>query len=191
MLARDAAHGTPAVVDPDTGVAEAARRMLAGDDRTVIVVDSGRVVGILTERDMIARVVSRDLHLSIPVGVVMTPDPLTLPASAPLVHAYAVLREHGFKRLPLVDSDQGLVGLLRLEDLTSELTAETLTTYGQCPHCGGRQLRPVNNGETSNLFCLRCRACWRPEHGELVRVDPDTCPGCPDQIACRFPEILF
>ena len=188
MHARDAAQTTPTVVDPGTSVADAARLMLSGDSRTVIVVEDDRVVGLLTERDIIARVVSRGLDLHIPVGLVMTPDPVTLPASESLISAYAVMREHGLRRLPLLEGER-LAGLLLLDDLTSEVTVDTLTTYGHCPSCGGGQLRPVSDGESSNLLCLGCRHCWRPERGELVRVDPVTCPGCPDRMFCQYPTV--
>jgi CBS-domain-containing membrane protein len=188
MQASVAARGTLAVVGPEATVADAARVMLSGDARAVVVAQEGRVVGIVTERDIIARVVSQDLPLSTPVRTVMTPEPVTLPAAASVSQAYATLREHGLRRLPLVDG-VNVVGLLELDDLVSELTGDAFSDYRQCPHCGGEQLRVVTDGESSKLLCLECRNCWHIEQGGLVRVDPETCPGCPDRFFCRFPSV--
>jgi len=188
VRASAAARGTLAIVEPAATVADAARVMLAGDARAVVVAEKGRVVGIVTERDIIARVVSRDLPLSTPVRKVMTPEPVTLPASASVRQAYATLPEHGLRRVPLVDGGN-VVGLLELDDLVSELTGDTYSAYRQCPHCGGEQLRVVTDGESSKLLCLQCRNCWQLDQGDLVRVDPETCPGCPDRVFCRFPSV--
>ena len=188
MRADVAARGTLVVVEPEATVADAARVMLSGDARAVVVAREGRIVGIVTERDIIARIVSRDLPLSTPVRKVMTPEPVTLPASASVGQAYATLREHGLRRLPLVDGGN-VVGVLELDDLVSELTSDAFSVYSQCPHCGGDQLRVVTDGESSKLLCLQCRNCWHLEQGGLVRVDPETCPGCPDRVFCRFPSV--
>lgn len=189
MRISDVSRRGVAVVEPATTVAEAARIMLSGAARAVVVVaEDGRIVGILTERDIVARVVSRDRPLSTPVDLVMTPEPVTIPASVSTAAAYTVLLEHGLRRLPVVE-DGKVVGLIELDDLVSELTGEVLSTYRRCPHCGDEQLRVVNDGESTNLLCLKCRNCWHAERGHLVRVDPDTCPGCPDTFFCHFPEV--
>ncbi len=191
-----------ATVEPDDTVADAARSMLTGDVRAVVVSRQGRPVGLLTERDIVARVVARQLPLSTPVEVVMTPEPVTLPASASARQAYAALREHRIRHLPLVDGSR-VVALLVLDDLVGELIGDLLggvpeeahtiegvpRVYRRCPHCGGGRLQVVNDGRSTNLLCLECRHCWHPEHGSLVRVDPETCPGCPDQLFCRFPLV--
>ena len=67
-----AGHRTVAIVEPDTTVADAARIMLTCDARVAVVASHGRPVGILTDRDIVARVVTRELPLSTPVGAVMT-----------------------------------------------------------------------------------------------------------------------
>lgn len=188
MRASVAARRTLAIVEPETTVADAARVMLSGDARAVVVAQEGRVVGIVTGRDIVARVVSRELPLSTPVRTVMTPDPVTLPASASVSQAYATLREHGLRRLPVMDGGN-VVALLELADLVRELTGDAFSAYRQCPHCGGEQLRVVTDGESSKFLCLQCRNCWHIEQGGLVRVDPETCPGCPDRVFCRFPSV--
>jgi CBS domain-containing protein len=196
-----AAHRTPAVVNPDATVAEVARIMLTSDARVVIVTTHGLPVGIVTERDIVARVVARGIPLSTPVGAVMTPRPVTLPASASTGEGYATLRAHRVRQLPLVE-DGVVVGLLVRDDLVGELVGDLLSDlpedasgdldviglYRRCPHCGAERLRLVE-GPANNLLCLECRHCWRPERGSLLRVDPVTCPGCPDRIFCRFPLV--
>lgn len=188
MRANVVARGTLTIVEPDATVADAARIMLSSDARAVVVAHEGRLVGIMTERDILARVVSRGLPVTTPVRTVMTPEPVTIPASASVSQAYASLREHGLRRTPLLDGDH-VVGLLELDDLVSELTGDAYSAYRQCPHCGGEQLRVVTDGESSKLLCLQCRTCWRREQDGLVQVDSETCPGCPDRFFCRFPSV--
>ncbi len=191
-----------ATVGPGATVADVARIMLSIDARAVVVSQRGRLVGILTERDVIARVVARELPLSTPVEAVMTSDPVTLPASASAREAYSALRDHQVRQLPLVVEDR-VVGLLVRDDLISELMgdpfadvpegtdglAQVLDLYRHCPHCGADHLRAVEDGRSANLLCMKCRQCWHPDHGSLLRVDPDTCPGCPDRRFCRFPLV--
>jgi CBS domain-containing protein len=83
-----------------------------------VVDDDGRVVGILTSRDL-ARAMHRGRFSSettrasevatTPVHVVLPSDPLGL--------AVVRMREHGVRRLPVVDEDRKLVGLVSIEDV--------------------------------------------------------------------------
>jgi hypothetical protein len=57
-------------------------------------------------------------------------------------------------------------------------------SIGPCPECAG-PLRPVFDGETTNLLCAACGACWHDELGWIHRVDPSRCPGCSSTGVCR------
>lgn len=71
----------------------------------------------------------------------------------------------------------------------ADVTDQASPGFRRCPHCRSTELGAVDNGQTTNLLCLRCRACWHPIHGQLVRVDSEACPGCPDRAFCRFPAV--
>lgn len=55
---------------------------------------------------------------------------------------------------------------------------------GPCPGCGSEHLRVVSTGETNNLLCLTCGACWHGAITGVERVDPMTCRGCGHQKVC-------
>jgi len=78
------------------------------------VVESGRLVGMLTNRDY-----QFEEDLSRPVSDLMTPadDLVTAPVDTDLEHALTLLRRHRLEKLPLVDSDMKLTGLVTVKDV--------------------------------------------------------------------------
>ena len=53
-----------------------------------------------------------------------------------------------------------------------------------CPGCNAVGLLAVSDGWDTNFLCPTCGACWHFELGWISRVDPTTCPGCPDRDVC-------
>jgi CBS domain-containing protein len=95
------------------------RDMARRNISSAIVVDEGkRPVGILTERDIMQRVVTADcLEIQqAPVSTVMTPKPVTLSPENTIYRALSMLAAHGIKHLPLVENDvvTGIITLRRL-----------------------------------------------------------------------------
>jgi CBS domain-containing protein len=139
-------------VAPDTPILEAAQLMLRHKIGGLPVVDaSGRVVGLLSERDLLGRRKDDDrierphwLQLMLEraeladlsarfrdrkVSDVMTRDPVTVSAASPIAEACRLIEEHGIKRLPVVE-DGKLVGIIARADLVRALAraAEKTTT---------------------------------------------------------------
>jgi CBS domain-containing protein len=100
-------------VAPETFVAEAARAMATFDIGSLPVCEGGRVVGILTDRDVAVRVVARGFD---PAGVrvkeIMTGDPLVCSPDDALADAEQMMADAQIRRLPVVDGDGKLVGYL-------------------------------------------------------------------------------
>jgi CBS domain-containing protein len=100
-------------VAPETFVAEAARAMATFDIGSLPVCEGGRVVGILTDRDVAVRVVARGLD---PAGVkvkeIMTRDPLACSPDDALADAEQMMADAQIRRLPVVGADGKLVGYL-------------------------------------------------------------------------------
>jgi CBS domain-containing protein len=92
-------------------------RMQEGRGDCVLVIRDDRLVGIVTERDVLMKVLGREMNLDRPVDELMTPNPGTLPAEATVHEALAAMDEGGYRNLPLVDERGGLVGLLRQQDI--------------------------------------------------------------------------
>jgi CBS domain-containing protein len=95
---------------------EAARRMKENATGDVLVTDSGRLAGILTDRDIAVRLVAEGLDGRTAVGEIVMQDIATCPPDTPLADAVRVMRQRDVRRLPIVEGDQP-VGILSLGDL--------------------------------------------------------------------------
>jgi CBS domain-containing protein len=108
-MARDVVTATPA-----TGLVEAAARMHASRVGALAVTDGDRLVGIVTERDVLRAVATGSVDGS--VGDAMTPAPDTIGPEEPAGHAAALMIHGGFRHLPVVEGDR-VVGMLSIRDL--------------------------------------------------------------------------
>ena len=119
------------VSDKTMSVVEAARLMRTHHVGDLVVVDErdGRKlpVGIVTDRDIVVEVVAAGVNPdALKVGDIMGPDVATVRESEGLFEALRYMRDKGVRRMPVVDSAGGLVGLLTLDDLLG-LLAEEMT----------------------------------------------------------------
>ena len=103
-------------VAPEDTLGEVAERMTQQNVGSVIVKDHGRLIGILTERDMLRAMAARVHTSDARVRMWMTADPITAPADMNLEDAAQVMLEHGFRHLPVVDGETvlGVVSLRRV-----------------------------------------------------------------------------
>ena len=117
---------------PDETAWQAAVRMRQRAVGSLVVVNAAREpIGILTDRDLMERVLAERADPSVVlVRDVMTRDPVTVTADTSLVRALATMREGCFRRLPIVDASGSLVGLVSLDDILIRL-AEELGHIGQ------------------------------------------------------------
>jgi CBS domain-containing protein len=101
-------------VAPETTLLDAARRMHERRVGAVVVLDGERLVGILTERDVL-RAVATD-RVDGPVSESMTRSPDTIDADEQAGHAAALMIHGGFRHLPVVDGET-VVGMISIRDL--------------------------------------------------------------------------
>lgn len=113
----------PVTVGPDTTVTEAAKALQQRKISSVLVVEGGDLLGILTVRDISNRVVAGGLDPSAPVKEVMTAAPITLPPNAIGSDVLHAMVERGIGHVPIVGAD-GLKGIVSQTDLT-RFQAET------------------------------------------------------------------
>lgn len=114
------------VVRPEESAAVAARRMLDRKVGTLVAVDDvNHPVGILTDRDLAVTIVanSRDAG-TVSVADVMTPSPRTVHEETSIEEALATMRLGPCRRLPVVDDEGCLAGLLSLDDILTLLAEE-------------------------------------------------------------------
>lgn len=114
------------VISPAESVQTAAGRMHGRKVGTLVVVDADEVpVGIVTDRDICVRVVAEGRDAAgTSVGDIMTPCPETVREQTSLEDALRRMRAGAFRRLPVVNARDQLVGLLSLDDVLRVLAHE-------------------------------------------------------------------
>ncbi len=122
-------------IHPDATAQSAAMLMNAAHVGSLVVTDhDGKLVGIFTERDLLKRVVARDLlpH-EVQVGDVMTGEVWTCTLETPLDEVRVLMREHHIRHVPVMDDDR-LVGMVSIGDLNAaqvEQLSATITYLEQ------------------------------------------------------------
>ncbi len=102
----------------DTDVRHVAGMMVEHNIGAIPVLDDqGRLEGIITDRDIACRVVSKGMSFETPVRKVMTPDVVTVRPDAGLEEIEQIMREHRIRRLPVVDEENRLQGFIAVADL--------------------------------------------------------------------------
>jgi CBS domain-containing protein len=107
-----------AVVAPDESVSSAAVKMREQNLGFLpVCTPDGRLVGVLTDRDLALRVLAAGRSLVTPVGEVMSDQPVTCLASAEVEVADGLMRAHRKLRIPCVDEAGRLAGVISLADV--------------------------------------------------------------------------
>lgn len=106
----------PVKVRPEETVAKVAELMRDNDIGAVLVHDGGGTTGVVTDRDLVVRVLADERGASTMVGTVCTLHPLCLRPDDDVDAAIETMREHAVRRIPVVD-DGAPVGMVSLGDL--------------------------------------------------------------------------
>lgn len=123
-----------------TSVAEAAEVMAERNIGAVLVVEHGRLTGIVTERDLVRKVVAKGMMLDgVTLGQIMTPDPDTIAPGERAIDALQSMRKGRYRHLPVVDQAGVLHGMVSIRDLyavvydqlTEDLSHAETMIYGE------------------------------------------------------------
>ena len=110
-------------VAPDDTLGEVAERMSEANVGAVIVKDYGRLIGILTERDMLKAMAARVHTSEARVRQWMTEDPITVPVDTDLEEAARTMIGNGFRHLPVVDEVGQVIGIASLRRVVAATQA--------------------------------------------------------------------
>ena len=129
----------PVTVLPGTSLADCVRAIQrTGTGDSVFVCDiTGRLTGVLTERDVFARIVGGTVDLQQPVETLMTTDPKTLDLDDTIRDAIVLMQTGRYRNVPLVDESRQLVGVVRQADIIKYLAEsfpEELLNLPPRPH---------------------------------------------------------
>lgn len=99
------------------------QRMAERNVGAVLVMEGGRLAGIMTERDLM-RAYARGLGDDAVVGDCTTPHPETISPNDTIEHAAVLMIHGGYRHLPVVDGDD-VVGVLSMRDLVQVVVEDT------------------------------------------------------------------
>lgn len=114
-------------VAPEDTLGEVAERMTAVNVGAVIVKDYGRLIGILTERDMLKAMAERVHTSEARVRQWMTEDPITAGVDMDVEEAAQLMLANGFRHLPVVDDNGQVTGVVSLRRVVAATTAASQT----------------------------------------------------------------
>ncbi|MDH3218856.1 MAG: CBS domain-containing protein [Gammaproteobacteria bacterium] len=115
------------VIEAESSITEAARIMREYHVGDVVIVKTSygkqTPVGILTDRDIALEIVAKGADPEIvQVGDAMSFELVTVDENDDLMHAIEIMRDKGIRRVPVVDADEALVGIMTVDDLLDLLS---------------------------------------------------------------------
>ena len=122
-------HRSLVCLSPKSTVLEAARIMTKANTGSVLIMDiSGELLGILTERDLMTRVVSKPLNPeTTSVSAVMTPKPHCITPEMTVSNAVLIMIERGFRHLPITSAAGKVLGVFSVRDALPKEIGEAVS----------------------------------------------------------------
>jgi CBS domain-containing protein len=141
MKVKDIMTAEPRTCSPDTNLAAAAALMLDGDCGILPVVDGGRLVGVVTDRDMYIALATRDrLASQLTAGEVMAKQVWTCGPDDEIHVALETMKQHRFRRLPVEGFGGTVAGIVSMNDIVRAAGAR----------------KPIRNEEVVDAFQAIC-----------------------------------
>jgi CBS domain-containing protein len=139
MLLSDILTRQVETIPPTASIKEAAQRMRSMDVGSLPVCDGQRLLGMVTDRDLTVRMMAEGRDpVSTPVSEAMTPDVCYCFADQDVKEAAQLMQREQIRRLPVVDRQKHLVGIVSLGDLAvagdDRLSGDTLQDISQPSH---------------------------------------------------------
>ena len=123
MRAMDAVRRSAVGVEPECTVLEAAVLMEQSGVGSLAVIADDRLVGIVTDRDLVRRALAKGLPTDARIDGVMSAPVVSIDAGADLHDAFAQFRTHAVRRLAVVQGDR-FVGMISVDDLLIDVAAD-------------------------------------------------------------------
>jgi CBS domain-containing protein len=108
----------------DQSLREVATMMRDGDMGSVPVVEDGRLVGIVTDRDIVVRSIADGKDASSPVGEAMTTEIFSVKPDDFVFEAIRLMGDKQVRRIPVVDENGALAGIIAMADIALEMDDE-------------------------------------------------------------------
>jgi CBS domain-containing protein len=123
---RDIMTTSPRTLSEDAPVSEAAKVMRDEDIGDILITKDGELFGILTDRDIVVRVLAENLEpTDTPVGDIASQELVTVTPDDTVDDAVRLMRQRKLRRVPVVDGGK-CVGIVSLGDLAVEKDAHSV-----------------------------------------------------------------
>ncbi|MFZ8849212.1 MAG: CBS domain-containing protein [Thermoproteota archaeon] len=109
-------HDILVTAKPDEKVIDAVEKMAKYKVGSVIIIENGKVLGIITERDIINLVASKK-DLNEKLELYMTQNPITIYFDENLEKAIQIMKEKNIRHLPVVNKEGKLIGMISARDI--------------------------------------------------------------------------
>jgi len=139
MLVRELMTKNPICCTPRERVDKIALMMLEYDCGEIPICDNGKLVGVITDRDIACRAVAHDKPLNTPARDVMTRKPFTITADVHVDRALELMEEKQIRRLPVVNATGEILGIISQKDIVEKLPMKT----SELMHAVSRANRPL------------------------------------------------
>lgn len=117
MIVRKFMTSDPLTMSPDENVNDAFHLLLEHRVRQAPVIEDGKLIGIVTDRDLRTALFQTYVESDLTVGDVMRAGPVTIPEDADIKEAARIICEHKFNALPVVSTTGDLVGIITTTDI--------------------------------------------------------------------------
>jgi CBS domain-containing protein len=132
---QEAMTSNPTTVEPTTTAQEAAKIMKSEDIGPLPIVEGDKLVGVITDRDLAIRIIAEAKGIDTPVAEIASKDVVTIDPQQSLEEAARLMANNQVRRLPVVEEDGRLVGILAQADIAQTghdaLTGETVQRISQ------------------------------------------------------------
>jgi CBS domain-containing protein len=124
MRTIDAVRRSGIGIGPQRTIHDAAVVMERSGVGSLAVIDGTRLLGIVTDRDLVRRALAAGVPPDSRIDGVMTSPVVTIPFDAELRDAFPLFRTHGVRRLAVVQDDGQFAGMITIDDLLIDLAAD-------------------------------------------------------------------
>jgi CBS domain-containing protein len=136
---RDVMTARPRAVNADTPLSQVAELMATEDVGAVPIVDGDRLVGMITDRDIVLRAVAKGKDpRGMPAAEASSAELVTVGPDEDLDDALRLMASHQIRRLPVIDDEERLVGVIAQADVALQVkdkkAGEMLEDISRPPH---------------------------------------------------------
>jgi CBS domain-containing protein len=124
LRCREIMTATVRTVTPQTALVEVAALMREGDVGSMPVIDAGKLVGIVTDRDIVVRAVAEGKGPETSVANAMTSEIFSVKPDDFVFEAIRLMGDKQVRRIPVVNEDGSLAGIIAMADIALEMEDE-------------------------------------------------------------------